>query len=183
MPALAHAQFDRTFTLCNTPQQFCAGVGLSLTGSTLTVGLSNLGSTPAANSFLSGFGLFGGGLTGGTLTGQSFVGSPMLPANFATNGAGDDLQSGAGTRALPVGADFGNGGFVPCGYESITNGRGRVETCAGEYGMFTFNVTGSTSTSPRSASPCARRGSRSSTARPRRRTSASRRATRTAGRP
>jgi hypothetical protein len=142
-PALAHAQFDRSFQLCNVPQQFCAGVGLSLSGSTLTVGLSNVGSTPASNSFLSGFGLFGGGLTGGTLTGQSFVGSPVLPAGFATDGAGSDLQSGAGTQELPVGADFGNNGFRPCGYGDSIGGSTRLETCDGEYGLFTFNVTGS----------------------------------------
>lgn len=143
-PALAQAQFTRTFQLCNVPQQFCAGVGLSLAGSTLTVGLKNLGSTPASNSFLSGFGLFGGGLTGGTLTGQRFVGSPMLPGGFAVNGAPNDLQNGAGTQDLPVGADFGNDGFRPCGYGDSLGGNNRLETCAGEYGLFTFNVTGST---------------------------------------
>jgi hypothetical protein len=145
-PALAQAQFTRTFTLCNDPQQFCAGVGLSLTGSTLVVGLKNVGSNPAANSLISGFGLFGGGLTGGTLTGQSFVGSTtpagIFTTSFASSGAPNDLQRGDGTQALPVGATFGNNGFQPCGYGDQTN-PARVATCAGEYGEFVFNVVGS----------------------------------------
>lgn len=143
-PALAQAQFTRTFELCNVPQQFCAGVGLSLSGSTLTVGLKNLGATPAANSFLSGFGLYGGGLTWGTATSASFVGSPTLPSGFAYNGAPHDLQNGAGTQDLVIGADFGNNGFRPCGYGDSLGGNSRLETCAGEYGLFKFLVLGST---------------------------------------
>lgn len=144
-PALAQAQFTRTFELCNMPQQFCAGVGLSYDAASnvLSVGLKNLGSTPTADSFLSGFGLFGGGLTGGTLLSQSFVGSPALPSGFAINGAPSDLQSGEGTQALAIGADFGNNGFRPCGYGDSLNGNNRLETCAGEYGLFRFAVTGS----------------------------------------
>jgi hypothetical protein len=153
-PALAQAQFTRTFTLCNDPQQVCAGVGLRLQGNqnqgyTLTVGLKNVGSVPTADSFISSFGLFGinnAVITGSTLAGQSFVGttSPtnIFTTGFATNGAAGDLQTGAGTRALPIGADFGNGGFRPCGYGDSSN-PSRVETCAAEYGSFTFNVTGS----------------------------------------
>ena len=146
-PSSADAQFTRFLQLCNDPQQFCANVGLGLVGSTLSVGIFNAGSTPEGDSFISGFGLFGGGLTGGTLASQSYVGSPPLAAGFATNGAANDLQNGAGTQTTPVGADFGNNGFVPCYQgDQISGGFQRLATCAGEYGLFTFNLTGGTVT-------------------------------------
>jgi hypothetical protein len=142
-PAAAHAQFTRTFELCNVPEQFCAGVGLSLTGSTLTVGLRNNGSAPqAGNSFISAFGLYGGGITGGTLQTQSFVGAPGLPAGFASDGAPNDLNLGQFRPA--VGADFGNNGLRPCGYGDNLSGNTRLETCDGEYARFTFTLVGST---------------------------------------
>ena len=141
VPAQAEAQFTRYLQLCNDSLSYCTNFGLGLSGSTLSVGVVDLG---PANSRITGFGLFGGGLTGGTLTGQSYVGSPMLAAGFATNGAPNDLQQGAGTQATPVGADFGNNGFVSCGQgDQISGGFQRLATCPGEYGLFTFTVTGS----------------------------------------
>jgi hypothetical protein len=141
-PAVGHAQFARSFHVCNSPQQYCAGVGLSLDGDVLRVGLRNAGSAPAADSFISGFGLFGGGITGGTLVSQAFVGSASLPLGFAANGAPWDLQVGTGTQRLPIGVDLGNGGFRPCGYGDNLGGNTRLETCAGEYGLFTFRLAG-----------------------------------------
>jgi hypothetical protein len=141
VPVAARAQFARTFALCNVPAQFCAGVGLSLTGSTLTVGLRNNGAAPhAGDSFLSAFGVYGGGITGGTLATRGFVGAPGLPAGFAADGAPNDLNLGQ-FRPL-VGADFGNGGFRPCGYGDTMGGNRRLETCDGEYGLFTFQLVG-----------------------------------------
>jgi hypothetical protein len=144
-PVVGQAQFDRTFMLCNLPQQFCAGIGMTLSGSTLTVGVRNNGSTPSADSFIASFGLFGGGITGGTMTSQAWVGSPSMPAGttFASSGAPSDLQNGAGTQTLPIGADFGNNGLRPCGYGDNLVGGVRFETCDGEYGLFTFSLTGS----------------------------------------
>ena len=139
-PAQADAQFTRFVQLCNSPQEFCVnfGLGLNTTTNTLSVGVVNLGSgtTP---SRITGFGLFGGGLTSGTLATQSFQGSPMLASGFATNGAPGALQEGAGTQVTPVGASFGNNGFLTCGQgDQISGGFQRLATCPGEFGLFTF---------------------------------------------
>jgi hypothetical protein len=140
IPSQADAQFTRFVQLCNNSLQTCANFGLGLTGSTLSVGVVNLGPTA---SLITGFGLFGGGLTGGTLTGQSYVGSPALATGFATSGAPSDLQQGAGTQVTPVGADFGSNGFLTCAQgDAITGGFQRLATCPGEYGLFTFSVVG-----------------------------------------
>ncbi|GLC23607.1 PEP-CTERM sorting domain-containing protein [Roseisolibacter agri] len=158
-PATSQAQFTNFLQVCNTPQQFCANFGFALSGlsadntsGVLTVGIRNVGSTPSADSFLSGFGIFETGanvtLTGGTLIASSptlvgpGAGQTLPLTNFATNGAPGDLQSGAGTTTLPVGVDFGNNGFRPCGFGDNLTGNTRYETCPNEYGQFQFNITG-----------------------------------------
>ena len=140
-PSAAQAQFTRFLSICNVPQLFCASVGLGLSGSTLSVGIRNEGAPGDIPSRISAFGVYGGGITGGSLQSQSYVGSPALAAGFAVDGAPNDLQNGAGTQALPVGADFGNRGFVPC-YGGDQASPQRIATCAGEYGLFTFLLTG-----------------------------------------
>jgi hypothetical protein len=151
VPSQAQAQFDRNVQLCFSTS-YCAVVGLSLTGSTLTVGLRNLGSTDGTTtSRLTEIGFFGTGtttLTGGSLATQSYVGSPALIPGFATNGNGTDLSSGNGTTDVVVGADFGNNGFLPVyATDQISGGFQRLATqgtgAAAEYGLFTFNLIGS----------------------------------------
>jgi hypothetical protein len=137
-PSAAEAQFTRFQQVCATDFNTCANFGFGLSGSTLSVGVVNLGPT---DSRITGFGLFGGGLTTGTLATQSYVGSPALAAGFATNGAANDLQNGAGTQTTPVGVDFGNNGFLNCAQgDAISGGFQRLATCPGEYGLFTFTL-------------------------------------------
>ena len=159
-PSVAQAQFARTIQLCQTNGTYCANVGLNLNSGILEVGVFNVGSTDGTTtSRITEIGLFStvsGQTLMGTLlpttgvaatTGQQFVGSPALAAGFATNGNGTDLQNGAGTTTTPVGVDFGNNGFLPIyADDAISGGFQRLSTDAGEYGLFRFNVAGSTVT-------------------------------------
>jgi len=158
-PAVAGAQ-TRSFQLCDASSYFCSSLDVTrLSSTSLQVDLRNLGVPANYDSFVSGFGLFlaGTSLTG-TATGGTYYGvDPAFTLDlfaagsggnepFAVDGAGNDLQNGAGTQPLFAGADFSNEGLRPCGFGDMTSGGARrYQTCAGEYARFTFALSGALS--------------------------------------
>jgi hypothetical protein len=147
-PGTARAQTSNIF--CNSLNQVCAGTTLNLLsgGTQLEFILRNFGTTPAVDSYLSGFGFYDlpTGVTSTGLASATYIG--VNPAqtvdimNLVTFGAPEDLQQGAGTQALTFGVDFGNNGLTTCGDQQISAGVTRYETCQNEYARFVFNLSG-----------------------------------------
>jgi hypothetical protein len=127
-PGTARAQTSNIF--CNSLNQVCAGTTLNLLsgGTQLELILRNFGTTPAVDSYLSGFGFYDlpTGVTSTGLASATYIG--VNPAqtvdimNLVTFGAPEDLQQGAGTQALTFGVDFGNNGLTTCGDQQISAG-------------------------------------------------------------